>query len=155
MKTTPERLIMSTGIGTGAYIVGALVLLLGLVLFFYNAFVAGTVLGIPGLILVGFRVRIVLDKRTLILTRKTGLFFAFIPRYKKSYAGITAVVLRRHPSHFNFTSNVKAQSSYSLELEHPEGNIPVDYFDSHSLGYKTGHDIAKWLEVRFYQNIAQ
>jgi len=153
MKTTPRQITYSSGIGRGAYILGGIALFLGGCLIYSGIYAGGIAFVLPGIFLIGFRIKSVLDKDTQMFTKKTGLFVPTILRINRSMMGITAVLLTRYPVRYDFITNVKAGSTYTLELEHPDGNIPIDYFDDHQKGYDTGHKIAKWLDVKFLQNV--
>ena len=153
MKTSSGKFVLVSGIGRGAFIFGAVCLIMAASLFYIQAFATASVLTVIGLLLISFRVQTEIDKEKKTITRKTGLFVAFIPRMQRSIDGTRGVVLTRHPTHFDFLSNVKARSSYILSLEHPDGDIPIEYFDDHELGYHEGHTLARWLGVRFHQNV--
>ncbi len=45
------------------------------------------------------------------------------------------------------------QGAFIFGLEHPDGNIPIEYTDDHERGLHEGQTLAKWLGLRFHQTV--
>jgi len=140
-------------VGWIRFFFGGFVILVAALFIFIEMYITGAIILIIGLLLIGWCAKTIVDNNQKEVIHKSGLFSPFISTSKKSYEGVTAVVLRTITTkHKGFGQKMSSRStSYKIELELPAGSINVDSLDDKKKANYYANEIAALLKIEVKQ----
>jgi hypothetical protein len=149
MKIREDKIIIAEGLGFFGYFLGGFLLFIGIILFLIETYAIGTAFLIPGLLLATFRQRLTIDKNLGFMTKRWGLFAAYIISKKILIKDAKAVVVFREVSSSTVQTYRKSRTYY-IEIETLDKKIELWSYPIDDDAYKTAEKIAKFLNLSRY-----
>ena len=154
MNKKEAKILVTEGLGTGAYIFGGIILFFAAIFLFIEMFVGGIICLSIALFLIGYRRASLIDANKLEIKYKWGFFIAFITKSSLSILEAKAVVVSRHVSKVRVNMR-SAPTDYHIEIELSQSKAKVWEYYEHEKAWQFANELAEILNIGCYQGSEQ
>jgi len=142
-------------LGAFRFIIGGIILFFAAFFFWIEMYIVGSIITITGLLVMEYCSKIIIDKDSMLLTKKAGLFIPFLTMKRKSILGAVSVSINKITTrHRSFGEKMRSnKSSYQLFFELPGKKILVNTFSEKGNTNKFADEIEALLNLKSYAKI--
>jgi hypothetical protein len=139
-------------LGAFRFIIGGIILFFAAFFFWIEMYIVGSIITITGLLVMEYCSEIIVDKDSMLLIKKAGLFVPFLTIKRKSILGAVSVSINKITTrHRSFGEKMSsAKTSYQLFFDLPGKKILINTFSEKGNANKFAEEIEAMLNLISY-----